>query len=77
MNLGVVALQEEHYEDALVRFGDASTLARSIGAKLVLEKAVGNLGWVYYRTGDFQRSLINSKEAERQAAELGISDRSS
>ena len=71
MNLGVVALQEEHFEDALVRFGDASTLARSIGAKLVLEKAVGNLGWIYYRTGDFQRSLINSKEAERQASELG------
>jgi CHAT domain-containing protein/Flp pilus assembly protein TadD len=71
MNLGVVALQEEHYEDALVRFSDASTLARSIGAKLVLEKAVGNLGWIYYRTGDFQRSLINSKEAEKQASELG------
>jgi CHAT domain-containing protein len=71
MNLGVVALQEEHYEDAVVRFGEASTLARSIGAKLVLEKAVGNLGWVYYRTGDFQRSLINSKEAEKQASELG------
>jgi CHAT domain-containing protein len=70
MNLGVVALQEEHYEDALVHFGDASTLARSLGAKLVLERAVGNLGWVYYRTGDFQRSLINSKEAVRQASEL-------
>ena len=71
MNLGVVALREEHYEDALARFGEAATLARSIGAKLALEKAVGNLGWVYYRTGDFQRSLANSKEAERQASELG------
>ncbi len=36
-------------------------LARSIGAKLALEKAVGNLGWVYYRTGDFQRSLAQFK----------------
>ena len=71
MNLGVVALREEHYEDALARFGEAATLARSIGAKLALEKAVGNLGWVYYKTGDFQRSLANSKEAERQASELG------
>ena len=25
MNLGVVALQEEHYEDALASFSDAST----------------------------------------------------
>jgi tetratricopeptide (TPR) repeat protein len=70
-NLGVVALQEEHYEDALARFGDASTLARSIGAKLALEKAVGNLGWIYYRTGDFQRSLTNFQEVEKQAAVLG------
>jgi CHAT domain-containing protein/Flp pilus assembly protein TadD len=71
MNLGVVALQEEHYEDALARFGDASSLARSIGAKLLLEKALGNIGWVYYKTGDFQRSLTSSMEAEKQASELG------
>jgi tetratricopeptide (TPR) repeat protein len=71
MNLGVVALQEEHYEDALVRFGDASTLARAIGAKLELEKAEANLGWIYYKLGDFQRSLASSKEADRQASELG------
>jgi CHAT domain-containing protein/predicted negative regulator of RcsB-dependent stress response len=71
MNLGVVALREEHYEDALLRFGEASTLARSIGAKLLLEKAVGNIGFVYYKTGDFQRSLTNFKEVERQAAGLG------
>ena len=44
MNLGVVSMQEEHYEDALVRFDDAATLARSIGAKLALEKAAGNMG---------------------------------
>jgi CHAT domain-containing protein/Tfp pilus assembly protein PilF len=71
MNLGVVALQKEHYEDALLRFGNASALARPIGAKLVLEKATANLGWVYYKLGDFKRSLTYSTEAERQAAELG------
>ena len=70
-NLGVVALQEEHYEDALARFGEASTIARDIGAKMGLEKATGNVGWIYYKTGDFQRSLANSIEAEKQASELG------
>jgi tetratricopeptide (TPR) repeat protein len=70
MNLGVVALQEEHYEDALARFGEASTLAKSIGAKLQIEKAVGNIGFVYYKTGDFQRALTSFKEAEQQAAAL-------
>jgi CHAT domain-containing protein/Flp pilus assembly protein TadD len=72
MNLGIVALREYHYEDALARFGDASALARSIGAKLALEKAVGNIGNIYYKTGDFPRSLNNYKEAEKQAAELGV-----
>jgi CHAT domain-containing protein/Flp pilus assembly protein TadD len=71
LNLSVVALQEEHYEDALARSGLAVTLAQSINAKLELEKAVGNVGWAYYKTGDFQRSLLNCQEAERQAAELG------
>jgi CHAT domain-containing protein/tetratricopeptide (TPR) repeat protein len=71
MNLGVVAVQEEHYEDALMRFNSASILARSIGAKLVLEKLLVNSGWVYYKVGDFQRALTNFQEAERQAGELG------
>jgi CHAT domain-containing protein len=71
VNLGVVSLHDEHYEDALERFGKASNLARSIGARLLLEKAVGNIGWIYYKTGDFQRSLVNCNEAQRQAAELG------
>jgi CHAT domain-containing protein len=72
MNLGVVALREDHYEDALARFGNASDIARSIGAKLALEKAIGNIGQIYYKTGDFPRSLDNFKEAEKKAAELGV-----
>jgi CHAT domain-containing protein/Flp pilus assembly protein TadD len=71
LNLGFVALREEHYEDALARFGGASTIARLVGSKLALEKATGNIGWAYYQLGDFERSLINSVEAERQASDLG------
>jgi CHAT domain-containing protein len=72
LNLGRVAMLEEHYEDALARLNDTSTLSRSINAKLELEKAVGNLGWIYYKTGDFPRALDNYREAERQATELGV-----
>jgi CHAT domain-containing protein/Tfp pilus assembly protein PilF len=72
MNLGIVSLRQDHYEDALARFGDASSLARSIGAKLALEKAIGNSGHIYYEIGDFSRSLDNYREAEKQAAELGV-----
>lgn len=71
MNLGVVALQEEHYEDALARFGDASKLARKLGANLVLEKSLGNVGWVYYKLGDFERAVTNLDASRRQGALLG------
>jgi CHAT domain-containing protein/Tfp pilus assembly protein PilF len=71
LNLSAVALRQEHYEDALARSTAASALARSIGSKLELEKAAGNIGWVYYKTGDFPRSLASYKEAEKQAGELG------
>jgi CHAT domain-containing protein/Tfp pilus assembly protein PilF len=71
LNLSAVALREEHYEDALALSMSASALAESIGSRLELEKSAGNIGWVYYKTGDFPRSLASYKEADKQAAELG------
>jgi len=71
VNLGHVAVAEEHYEDALARFKEASDIARSIDAKLLLEKIAANLGWIYYKLGDFQQSLTYSIEAEKQASKLG------
>jgi len=72
LNLGRVALLEDHYEDAIARFEETSASARSTGEKLEMEKAAGNLGWIYYKTGDFQRSLDTYNKAEKQAAELGV-----
>ena len=71
MNLGVVALQLEHYEDALNRFNRGSALAQSVGAVVAQEKAIGNIGWTYYRTGDYARALDNSMRAKAQASEIG------
>src|ERR1700733_1510448 len=68
VNLGHVALAEEHYEDALARFSNASVMAQSIGAKLAQEKIGANLGWVYYKLGDFTQSLTYSIKAEKQAS---------
>jgi CHAT domain-containing protein/tetratricopeptide (TPR) repeat protein len=71
VNLGHVAVAEEHYEDALAWFKEASVIARAIDAKLLLEKVVANLGWVSYKLGDFKLSLTYSTEAEKEASELG------
>jgi CHAT domain-containing protein/Tfp pilus assembly protein PilF len=71
LNLGVVALQEEHYEDALARLSSASSKARLMGAKILQEKALGSVGFIYYKLGDFERSLRSTEEAEQRASELG------
>ena len=72
LNLGVVSLRRELYDDALERFADASTFARKLGARLALEKATGNVGWALYKLGDYQNALTNSQLAAQQAAKLGV-----
>ncbi|NYF78046.1 CHAT domain-containing protein [Granulicella arctica] len=71
MNLGVVALQQGHYEEALERFNHASALAQSIEAKLALRKALANLGWTYYLTGDLVHALQNLKTVQVQEEAAG------
>jgi tetratricopeptide (TPR) repeat protein len=71
LNLSVIDLQQEHFEDALERANAASKIARSIGAKQALEKALGNVGWAYYQTGDFERARAAFKDAAESADRLG------
>ena len=72
LNLGVVALRQEHYDEALDRCAAASVLANAIGAQVALEKATGNVGWALYKLGDYRRSLANLQLAEEQAGTLGV-----
>ena len=70
LNLGVVAMKEEHYDDSLEWSNHAYNVARRLAARLTEEKALGNLALEYYYIGDFERSLSMSLEATRQAHEL-------
>jgi CHAT domain-containing protein len=71
LNLSVIDLQQDHYEDALEKSDSAASIANSIGAQLLLVKARGTAGWAYYETGDYQRALANFNEAAAKAAILG------
>jgi CHAT domain-containing protein len=71
LNLGVIDLQQLHYEDALEQLSAAASVAKAIQAQLILEKALGNAGWAYYGMGDYQRSLPNFDNAVASAASLG------
>jgi CHAT domain-containing protein len=70
LNLSMISLQQDHYEDALEQSDAAARVANSIGAQVLLEKARGNAGWAYYATGDFPRALANFNAAASSAANL-------
>jgi CHAT domain-containing protein len=71
LNLSVIDLQEDHYEDAIEQSKAASDLARNIGAQLIMVGAQGNAGWAYYATGDYQRALVSFADAAASAQSLG------
>ena len=71
LNLSVIDLLEDHYEDALEQSQVASDIARRIGAQLIVVGAQGNSGWAFYETGDYTRALACFNDAAEAAADLG------
>jgi CHAT domain-containing protein len=71
LNLSMINLQLNHYEDALEESVACAAIATSIEAQVLVERAQGNAGWAYYETGDYQRALANFSDAARSAATLG------
>jgi len=74
LNLGRLALQAQHIDEALDRFQASSQLAGKIHADLILQGSLGNAGWAYYNLGDFERALESFRQAEAQARKLGATD---
>jgi CHAT domain-containing protein len=73
-NLGTLALQAEHLDEALDRFNAASEVARAIHANVIVQATLGNAGWAYYSLGDYEKALISFQQAEIQAKNLGATD---
>jgi CHAT domain-containing protein len=71
MNLGGLAVREEHFDEALDWSNSSLRLAAALGAEDVAQVASGNLGYAYLRLGDTERSLDLFLEAEKRAAALG------
>jgi CHAT domain-containing protein len=69
--IGVVALQNEHYDEAVDWSMDAYRAAMSLGAEDMAQIASGNLGWAYFELGDTEKSLKLFREAEKRAMDLG------
>ena len=70
-NLGAMAFEMEHYDEALASLNQAVNLAQPIQARPVLEAALGNIGAAYYHLGDFEKALANFQQAEQEAKQIG------
>jgi CHAT domain-containing protein len=72
LNLGTVAMNDERYDESIDWSTSANDLAHSLNAQQMSEKVQGNLGWAYYKLGDFDKSLMLYLQAVKSAEELGL-----
>ncbi len=71
LNLGFIAMQVNHYDEAVDWSNSAYQEATRFGYENTVEGAAGNLGWAYFQLGDGERALEKFDAAEKGAARLG------
>ncbi|MBW8870489.1 MAG: tetratricopeptide repeat protein, partial [Acidobacteriales bacterium] len=69
--MGSVSLQEEHFDQAVDWITSGYRVALGINDDNLVQVSLGNLGWAYFRLGDFDRALELTLEAQNRAAKLG------
>ena len=73
-SLGVISMRAQRYDEAIDRFKEALSQARSLNARRAEENSLGNIGESFYELGDFPNARSNTMQAEALAAKLGIPD---
>jgi CHAT domain-containing protein/Tfp pilus assembly protein PilF len=73
-SLGWVSMGEERFDEAIDRFREALTMARSLHARRTEEKTLGYIGQSFFELGDFPNANSNTIDAEALAASLGNTD---
>src|SRR5208282_5877794 len=71
LNLGWSALLQEHFDEALDWSDGAYRLSNGIDAGYIVQTALGNLGWAYYRLGDPEKAIALFLEARERAKRIG------
>lgn len=67
INLGVVALRRERFDEALDWSDEAARAAKKVDARSLLEKSQGNIAWATYKLGNFEDALAGFRTAEHGA----------
>lgn len=71
LNLGFMALQMNHFDEAIDWSGSAYREAAASGYQNLMQIASGNLGWAYYQSGDDGQALQYFVAAADAAAHTG------
>ncbi|HXX20357.1 MAG TPA: CHAT domain-containing protein [Candidatus Acidoferrum sp.] len=73
-SLGLVATEEERYDESIDWNRAALTLSQSVGNKSSTAKILGNTGWAYFQLGDTESALDLFGRAAQASAEAGSMD---
>lgn len=71
LNLGVVDLRSDRFDEALDWSNFAYRTSVQLGAQDLAQAALGNVGWAYFKLGDADRALQTFDLAEKDAIRLG------
>jgi CHAT domain-containing protein len=71
LNLGLTALRQEHFDEAIDWTDAAYQASTTLGADDMAQTALGNRGWAYYKLGDTEKALELSLAAEKGAIQVG------
>jgi CHAT domain-containing protein len=74
LDFGFLRLNSSRFDEAIPWDERAESVARAIGADRIRERALGNLGWCYYRLGDFDRAVDALSRAVSGAREVADDD---
>ncbi|HUA00463.1 MAG TPA: CHAT domain-containing tetratricopeptide repeat protein [Candidatus Aquilonibacter sp.] len=70
-SLGLIAAQQEHYDESIDWDRAALDLARSIGDQGSEGRILGNMAWSLFELGDYENSAALFRQAEESASKRG------
>ena len=72
-DLGFVAMNREHYDEAIDWDRSALQMSHDLKASLYTSGIQGNMGWSYFSMGDFENAKSLFEQAEKGSARAGLS----
>ncbi|MGB8324254.1 MAG: CHAT domain-containing protein [Candidatus Acidiferrum sp.] len=71
-SLGLVATQEEHFDESIDWNSQTLRVAQSVGDQRSVAKTQQNMGWSYFQIGDYDRALELLEQASQSAHSSGL-----